>query len=130
MIRAVVDTNTLVSGFGWRGAPGAVVDAVLDGRLGVVTSPQLLDELARVLRYPKLAPAFPDPARIVTLISAIAETVQPTQQLHIVADEADNRVLEAALTGEVDLIVTGDRELRAFDGIDILTSTEALTRLS
>jgi hypothetical protein len=30
VIRAVADTNTVVSGLGWRGPPGAVVDADLE----------------------------------------------------------------------------------------------------
>lgn len=132
MIRAVVDTNTLVSGFGWRGTPGAIVDAMLDGSLGLVVSPPLLDELARVLRYPKLVRVFPEPDRIVTLIASVAEQVQPVTQRNVVVDEPDNRVLEAAEAGEADLIITGDRRLRALDGfrgIDILTAEEALERL-
>lgn len=48
-MRIVVDTNTLVSGFGWGGPPSQVVDAVLDGRATLVTSSALLAELARVL---------------------------------------------------------------------------------
>ena len=44
-MRIVADTNTLVSGFGWGGAPGLVVDAILAGRLTLVISPPLRDEL-------------------------------------------------------------------------------------
>lgn len=54
MIRAVLDTNTIVSGLGWGGAPGAVVDAALAGQFDIVTSAPLLEELRRVLAYPKL----------------------------------------------------------------------------
>ncbi len=132
MIRAVVDTNTLVSGLGWRGTPKVVIDAVLDGKIGLVTSQPLLDELARVLHYPKLAPMFPEPDRILLLIATIAETVRPARRLSVVTDEPDNRVLEAAEAGEVDVIVTGDHELRAlevFQGIDLLTPADALKRL-
>ncbi len=108
MIRVVADTNTLVSGFGWRGPPAAVVDAVLAGHLTLITSPPLLDELTRVLRYPKLAGVFPDPDAIVNLIGTVAETVHPSTRLAVVTDEPDNRVLEAAATGRADAIVTGD----------------------
>ena len=54
-MRIVADTNTLVSGFGWDGPPGQVVDTVLSGQVTLVISPALLGELARVLAYPKLA---------------------------------------------------------------------------
>ncbi len=53
-MRIVADTNTLVSGFGWGGPPGQVVDTVLSGQVTLVISPALLGELARVLAYPKL----------------------------------------------------------------------------
>lgn len=132
MSRVVVDTNTLVSGFGWRGAPAAVVDAVLATQLELVTSPPLLDELARVLRYPKLAGVFPDPDRIVTLVATVADLVHPAVRIDVLADDPDNRVLEAAVTGEVDAVVTGDRrfrELDTFQGIDMLTAAETLVRL-
>lgn len=114
-MRVVADTNTLVSGFGWHGAPAGVVDAI-----------------TRVLRYPKLASVFPDPDRIVGLVRAVADTVQPTSRLAIVADEPDNRVLEAATDGQADAIVTGDRELlnlRTFRDISVLTAADLLSSL-
>lgn len=44
-MRIVADTNTLVSGFGWGGAPGQVVDTVLSGQVTLVISPALLASL-------------------------------------------------------------------------------------
>jgi putative PIN family toxin of toxin-antitoxin system len=131
MLRLVIDTNTLVSGFGWGGPPGSVVDAVLDGRAVVLLSAPLREELARVLRYPKLARAFPDPDRILTLLTTIAVPVEPTQHVSVLADEPDNRVLEAAINGQADLIVTGDAallDLETIGGIRTVTARQA-TRL-
>ena len=126
-MRIVADTNTLVSGFGWGGAPGLVVDAILAGRLTLVISPPLREELDRVLRYPKLAAVFPEPERITALLTAIAEPVEPARQLAVLADEPYNRVLEAALAGQAEVIVTGDAallELREFEGIAILNARQ------
>lgn len=132
-MRLVTDTNTHVSGFGWQGAPALVIDAVLDGHVLLITSQALLDELARVLHYPKLAHVFPEPDRIVALVRAIADPAYPTEQLTVVADDPDNRVLEAAAAGQADAIVTGDHELLAlhtFRDISILTATDFLSRLA
>jgi putative PIN family toxin of toxin-antitoxin system len=126
-MRIVADTNTLVSGFGWGGAPSLVVDAILAGRLTLVISPPLRDELDRVLRYPKLAAVFPEPERITALLTAIAEPVEPPRRLAVLADEPDNRVLEAAVAGQAEVIVTGDAallELREFEGIAILNARQ------
>jgi len=95
----VADTNTLVSGFGWGGPPGEVVDAVLSGQVTLVISPVLLGELARVLAYPKLTAIFDDPAALVAAVAQAADTVDPAECVAVLADEPDNRVLEAAAAG-------------------------------
>lgn len=104
MIAVVLDTNTLVSGLGWSGAPSVLVDAVLAGELMLVSSPPLLDELERVLAYPKLVHVFNDPAGVTALVRSIADVVEPTSTLAAVADEPDNRVLEAAVEAGVDAV--------------------------
>jgi len=43
--------------------------------------------------------------------------VAPTQTLHILSDEPDNRILECALVAGADLIVTGDRAMLALQRI-------------
>ena len=47
-MRVVLDTNVVVSGAFFGGAPRAVLDAWLDGRLHVFMTPQILDEYLRV----------------------------------------------------------------------------------
>ncbi|MDA8358661.1 MAG: putative toxin-antitoxin system toxin component, PIN family, partial [Actinomycetota bacterium] len=108
MIAVVLDTNTMVSGLGWSGAPSVLVDAVPAGELMLVSRPPLLDELERVLAYPKLVHVFNDPAGVTALVRSIADVVEPTSTLAAVADEPDNRVLEAAVEAGVDAVVTGD----------------------
>ena len=124
MIVVVLDTNTLVSGFGWAGPPSVIVDAVLAGELLLVSSVALLDELDRVLRCPKLARIFPDPGGIIECLRAIAEIVEPGTTLSVVADEPDNRVLGAAAEARVDAIATGDLDLRdlgSYDDIPVIS---------
>ncbi len=121
--RIVADTNVLVSGLGWAGPCAQVLDAVSDGRLALVQSPALLTELRRVLSYPKLARAIPDPAGLATLIEAVAVVVAPTRTIDVISDEADNRVLEAAVTGTAEYVISGDHhllELVSFEQIPIL----------
>jgi putative PIN family toxin of toxin-antitoxin system len=130
-MRIVADTNTLVSGFGWGGPPGQVVDTVLSGQVILVTSPALLGELARVLAYPKLAAIFDDPA-LVAAVAEAADTVDPAEHVTVLADEPGNRVLEAAAAGRADLIVTGDKamqELGSFQGIPIVSAAQFVARL-
>ncbi len=125
--RAVLDSNVIVSGLGWSGAPARIIEAVLAGELVLVTSPPLLAELRRVLAYPKLAKAIPDGPRLADLVEMSSVVVEPRSVLAVVEDESDNRVLEAAVDASVDHIVSGDGHLlglSAFRGISILTPAE------
>jgi uncharacterized protein len=130
-MRIVADTSTLVSGLGWGGPPGQVVDTVLSGQVRLVISLALLGELARVLAYPKLAAVFDDPA-VLAAVAGAADTVDPAEHVTVLAGEPDNRVLEAAAAGRADVIVTGDKamqELGSFRGIPIVWAAQFVTRL-
>jgi len=131
VIVVVLDTNTLVSGLGWSGPPRVVIDAVLAGELLLVSSPPLLEELDRVLRYPKLARVFAEPDAIMGRVRMVAVIVEPTMTLNVVADEPDNRVLEAAAEARVDAIVTGDGgllDLGSYDEVPIMSAGEFVRR--
>jgi putative PIN family toxin of toxin-antitoxin system len=126
VIWAVVDTNVLVSGMGWRsGAPGRIVDAILDGRFILVSSEPLLEELERVIHYPKLARVFAKATYFAELLRDIALMVQPLQQIRVLPDDPDNRLLEAAVTAQADVIVSGDDDILGlgaeFQGIRLMS---------
>ena len=113
-LRAVVDTNVLVSGFGWAGPPATVVDAGLRGRIQPVTSQELLDEVRRVLEYPRLSSVLRTAglttAEVVALVTEASIVVVPIRQVTRARDADDDRVLEAAAAGSVDVIISGDAD--------------------
>jgi uncharacterized protein len=128
--RAVLDTNVIVSGLGWPGAPATILDAALDGRLVLVTSPPLLAELRRVLGYPKLAKVIKEGTRLADLIEASSVMVLPSRVFAVIDDESDNRVLEAAVEGAANYIVSGDDHLLRlgfFQGIPVVPPAEFAT---
>jgi uncharacterized protein len=125
--RAVLDTNVIVSGLGWSGAPAAILDAVSDDRVVLVTSAPLLAELRRVLEYPRLAKVIQGGAQLADLVAASGVVVSPSRVLTVVRDDDDNRVLEAPIEGAADYIVSGDADLLdlgSFQGIPIITPGE------
>jgi uncharacterized protein len=132
VIRVVLDTNTIVSGVGWGGPPAAVLDAAMAGRFEIVTRPILLDELRRVLAYPKLQPVIGDADELIELLALTAIVVTPTETIELVRDPDDNRLIEAALAADADVIVTGDQDLLTLGRVDkirILTPREFLATL-
>jgi uncharacterized protein len=130
--RVVLDSNVIVSGLGWSGPPARIVDTALDGRLVLLTSEPLLAELRRVLAYPKLAKMIDEAERLADLVAASSEVVQTTSVLAVVEDESDNRVLEAAVDGAADYIVSGDDHLlglKLFQGVPIVAPREFATEV-
>jgi uncharacterized protein len=111
-VRAVLDTNVLISAFVFPGgAPEHVYREALAGRITMITSRPLLSELGRVLTE-KFSWESPYAEEVVAQLVRLAVVVDPTEQIADIADDpADNRVLEAAAEGDAEVIVSGDRHL-------------------
>jgi putative PIN family toxin of toxin-antitoxin system len=135
VIRAVLDTNAVISGIGWRGPPQIILDAAIAGRFVLLTSPALLEEVRRVLVYPRLR-ILPQARvqEVLSLLSLVSHVVEPEEKVAVIRrDPADNRVLECALAGEASHIVSGDEHLLAlkmFRNIPIVKPADFLKVLS
>lgn len=129
--RVLLDTNILVSAIVFGGKPGKALNLTLDGAFKVVTSVVLWAELVDVINK-----KFPLSQQDLALFQKQAlktfEVVHPKLAIDILHDSADNRVLEAAVEGRCDFIVTGDKELltqHSYKKIKILTCDEFLKLL-
>ena len=125
-VRAVLDTNVFISAHGFGGRPGDVVRAAVMGEFELVTSPAILAEVADKL-YEVLDFDNEHVETVVRQLARVADVVRPTERLSVVADEPDNRVLECAVEGVADVIVSGDRHLlglEAFRGVPIVRVAE------
>jgi uncharacterized protein len=137
-VRAIVDTNLLVSGLLWRGTPHRLLERVREGTLTLVSSPALLAELAEVIARPKfdaiLIASNTSRERSLAEIHALAEIITPAPLPEPVCrDPDDDEVLALALAAGVDCIVSGDLDLldlHPFQNIPILTAAQALQRLN
>ncbi|MGA2249281.1 putative toxin-antitoxin system toxin component, PIN family [Terracidiphilus sp.] len=122
-MRVVADTNILISALMFGGLPGAFLDLALTQAFTLVTSPALLDELDEKLRL-KFGITGMDADLIRAKLEKSAQVIVPRIALAIVADDPDDdRVLECALAGQANCIVSGDRHLLrlgAYDGIEIM----------
>jgi len=136
-MRAVLDTNLLVSYLLTHHPP---IATIIDGFLAqdefvMVTAPELLAELDRVLTYPKLQRYYTDEerTRFVALVMALGEVVDlPETVPRICRDPDDDRLIACAVVGEADVIVSGDNDLLALErvgDIPILTAAQFLAML-
>ena len=123
--RVVLDTNTLISGVLLNDSvPGrAVRKAIAEDVL--LMSEDSLYELADVLSRKKFDRylSVEDREEFVRLVLRVAEIVPIVRAVHECRDEADNRILEVAVNGDAELIVSGDSDLlmlNPFRGIAII----------
>ena len=137
-MRIVMDTNLLVSAVISAGLPRLLLSGAKTGAFELCISETLLAELLDVLTRDKflsrLAQAGLTPAGIVADIRKLAVLVTPVMVPPVVpTDPDDDHVLAAALTGNVNLIASGDKRdllpLQNYQGIDIVSARVALARI-
>lgn len=121
-MKVVFDTSILVSALVFPGGRGEEALArIIEERDQLILSKPILDELLGVLGR-KFSRDAEELAHVAVFLSGLAIFVKPRRKLDVVKDEPDNRILECALTGRAEAIVTGDRallELREFRGVRI-----------
>jgi len=131
--KVVLDTNIIISVFGWSGKPRKIFELALNDKIELITSPQLISELKRVSDYPRFDFSNELKKEIIDLILEISTIVTTKTRINIIKDDpSDNRLLETALCGNADFIITGDKHLlnlKEYRGIKILTAAEFLELL-
>ena len=127
-LRVVLDTNLYVAAFGHpEGASAQIWLAALARRFQLLVSRAIVIELARVLRGNFLWQEERVQRRLKGLVN-VAEIVDSHTTVHtITADPSDNRILECALDGTADLIVSNDRHLlnlKVWEGIPVVAGPD------
>lgn len=128
-VRVIFDTNMFVSALTLPGGRGdQTLNKIIKGKDSLVLSKPIIDELLSVLAR-KFARDREELARAAVLLVNLGEIVEPTESLAVLEDEPDNRILECALAGDAQTIVTGDRAMLAlgeFRGIRIVALSSYL----
>jgi uncharacterized protein len=130
-VKVVLDTNVLLSAFTKPG--GRVValwEAAMERRYHLLISPAIVAEVAEKLR----SKFGWGEARILQRSKLMAKTgkkiIVPRLVIEVMRDDPDdNRILECAVEGKADLIVSGDRallRLKSYDGIPIVRPVDFL----
>ena len=130
-MRVCIDTNVWISGLLFSGAPAKVVDLALSGRFQVVLSNAILDEVERNI-VKKFSVSTKLARRLRNRLAAVADVYEVSGILSVIKGKhADNLVLETALLGHAQYLVTGDRKhllpLATFGEARIVDSTTFLS---
>src|SRR5450759_4127212 len=125
-MRVVFDSNVLLAALLFPGGRGAAaVENVLDGVDDLVLSPPLIREVLSVLAK-KFSRDREELSRVAVVLGEMGEIVNPSRRLSVFRDDPDNRILECAVEGHAEAIVTGDKAMLAvgeYNGIRLITLT-------
>ena len=123
-MRVVFDTNIFISAFA---IPGSLAEKailkVTEGGDILVISKDIINEILSVLssKFSRDKEAL---SHVAVMLSELGELVKPIKKIKVFKDDPDNRILECAIHGEADALVTGDKEmlrLREYSGIKIIS---------
>lgn len=130
-LRVVVDSNLLVSRLLLPESKATRVVSYIIRRGTLLFTTDSLAELAEVLQRPKFDPYVTQAERLkfLELLYRIGTEVIVTRRVQACRDPRDDKILEVAVNGNADAIVTGDKDLLALHpylGVPILTATQFL----
>jgi hypothetical protein len=138
MIKAVVDTNLLVSAFiSSFSYPREIERRWRSGEFILITSREIVEEINRVLHLPRIHMKYhltesDIQAFVLTLIHK-GNCVSGELALKGVApDPGDDKIISCAIEGEAEFIVTGDKalqQLKEYQDIKIINAEQFVRAL-
>jgi len=134
-MRYVFDTNVIVSAFLFdKSRPAIALQFTLENEV-ILLSQKLLEEITEVLTRKKFKRYIDDATRIRLLeyLVCSASIVKVCVNVNEYRDPKDNQILELALSGKADYIITGDLDLltmNPFQTIEIITVEQFLRSIN
>ncbi len=128
-MRVVFDTNIFISALVIPGSLAEkAVSRIIEGRDELVISTDIIKEVLSVLssKFGREREAL---SHVAVILLELGELVRPDQRVRVFRDEPDNRILECAVFGKADLIVTRDKEilrLKEYMGVKIASLGDGL----
>jgi len=128
-MRVVFASNVLLAALLFPGGRAeAAVTRILEGRDELVLSAPILREVLSVLAT-KFSRDKEELSRVAVVLGEMGTLVTPSRRLSVFADDPDRRILECAVEGKADAIVTGDKAMLAagkYEGIRLIPLADYL----
>lgn len=128
-MKVTLDTNVLVSGTFWTGYSFTILNLIDKNKLRNITSKEIIKEYYEVINSDEIIDKIKDKRlRLLKIAHKVinnSEIVEPSLKIDIIKDDPDdNKILECAIAGNVDCIISNDKhllKLKKFRNIPILT---------
>lgn len=109
----VIDTNVVVSGLLFKGAPGRIVSLWQKKNIRPFVTPEIIEEYFRVLAYPKFQLSSGEIEYLVyQQILPYFEPVSSSTDAQVVIDDPDDaKFIHCALANSIEILISGDKHL-------------------
>jgi uncharacterized protein len=127
-IKIVLDTNIWIS-FLIGKKLSSLVTAIAESAVEIFLSDKLLNEITKVLKYPRLEHRVSEAKlhKLFKIFKNEIKKIQPACSISDCRDAKDNFLLELAVSANADYLVTGDSDLlvlNPYRGIKIIKAHE------
>ncbi|MBL7169972.1 MAG: putative toxin-antitoxin system toxin component, PIN family [Candidatus Aenigmarchaeota archaeon] len=133
-MKLVLDTNTIISGFLWKGNEFHLIKKIEEEKIELFLTEEILEEIKDVISRKKfeelLKEAELTPEDILTKVTSMAKIIEPIEKLNVVKDDPDdNKFLECAISCKANYIISGDKhllKLKEYEKIPIIRTSKIL----
>ena len=124
-LRVVIDTNIWISFLIGKAITG-LNQAIINDRLIILFSDDLFSELIEVLNRPKFKKYFSESTiqNLIALLNEKVELIETSLHFDDCRDKKDNFLLDLAVSGNANYLVTGDSDLlilNPFENVEIVS---------
>jgi putative PIN family toxin of toxin-antitoxin system len=131
--RVVIDTNVFISGLNFAGKPSEILELFIKWNIEVFISPFILSEIERILKE-RFEWSEGNIHRVLNRIKRQTILVNPKLKVTVIKENHDdNRILECAIEGTVQYLISGDRKhllpLKEYQGTKIISPSDFLKLL-
>lgn len=126
-MNVIIDTNLFISGIFWKGLPSQLLTAWVSNKFKLIVSQEIIEEYSRVLKEIGSEKGARLADEWLLFIAKHSTIVKNTFNLKICRDKHDNKFINCALSGKVDYLITGDKDLLELNGslgLEIVTAKQ------
>jgi len=131
-VKAVLDTNVLVSGIFFAGVPGQILEAWADDRFELILTPTVFDEYLRICaRLAASRPGLEYDAVLATIVGHGTLVADTTSEEAITVDPDDDKFMLCTRSAG-GIVVSGDTDLldvSGWQGVQVLKPRDFLSQL-
>jgi putative PIN family toxin of toxin-antitoxin system len=111
-MKIVIDSNVFISSFFWGGHPREVFERIINGLDELYITDEIIKEISSVMNSSKFDTNINEIEDYIKIIEKYSKKIiSKNIPESISRDKDDDKILQCGLDGNVDFIVTGDKDL-------------------